>query len=78
MILHRDGLNGDIHQILFPINHGILCFTGFDGLPPFIAHGPAHADEDQCKACLNAYRQRLSILDVLEPIHYPSIHAYAP
>ena len=32
----QTGLNGDINQILFPINHGIFRFVGFDVLPPFI------------------------------------------
>ncbi len=32
----KTGLNGDINQILFPINHGIFRFVGFDVLPPFI------------------------------------------
>ena len=73
-----DGLNGDIHQILFPINHGIFRFTGFDVLPPFIAYGPAHLDDDHRRAYLDAYRQRLSSLDAVEPIHYLSIHEYDP
>src|SRR5579883_2018915 len=32
------GINGDIDQILFPINHGILYFVGFDVVRPFIVH----------------------------------------
>lgn len=43
-IYQPDGLNGDIHQILYPINHGILRFTGFDVLPSFIVWGPAYLD----------------------------------
>ena len=31
-IYRSDGLNGDIREILFPINHGILHFVGFDVL----------------------------------------------
>lgn len=71
-----DGLNGDIHQILFPINHGILRFTGFDVLPPFIAYGPAHLDDDARKAYLNAYLKRLENINSSEPIKYPSIYDY--
>ncbi len=73
-----DGLNGDIHQILFPINHGILRFTGFDVLPPFIAWGPAHADDATRKQYLAAYRRRLVQWSQTEPIAYPSLRDYDP
>ena len=73
-----DGLNGDIHQILFPINHGILRFTGFDVLPPFIAYSPAHLDDGARKAYLNAYRERLVDLERTEPIKYSVLNDYDP
>ncbi|MFH7028337.1 MAG: NAD(P)H-dependent oxidoreductase [Heteroscytonema crispum UTEX LB 1556] len=40
------GLNGDINNILFPINHGIFRFVGFDVLSPFIAWGLNHLDDE--------------------------------
>jgi NAD(P)H dehydrogenase (quinone) len=73
-----DGLNGDIQQILYPINHGILRFTGFDVLPPFIAWGPAHADNDTRTSYLAAFRQRLVEFDTSEPMAYSSLDAYDP
>ncbi len=77
-IYQSDGLNGDIHQILFPVNHGILRFTGFDVLPPFIAWGPAHVEDEGRKSYLNTYRQRLVDLDKTEPIKYPALNDYDP
>lgn len=32
------GVNGPIDDILFPINHGILFYPGFQVLPPFVAY----------------------------------------
>jgi putative NADPH-quinone reductase len=40
-----DGLNGALHTLLFPINHGILAFIGFTVVEPFVVHGPARLDE---------------------------------
>jgi len=73
-----DGINGDINQILFPINHGILRFTGFDVHPPFIAWGPAHTDDEGRNTYLKTYRQNLADFDKTEPIKYPSLNEYNP
>jgi len=58
-----DGLNGDIELNLFPIQHGILRFVGFDVLPPFIAWSVGRVDEARRRAYLEQYRQRLLTLD---------------
>jgi hypothetical protein len=71
-----DGLNGDIHQILYPINHGILRFTGFDVVPPFIVWGPAHLDTAARRQALAAYAARLSMVTTMASIPYPSLSAY--
>jgi NAD(P)H dehydrogenase (quinone) len=73
-----DGLNGDLHQILFPINHGILRFTGFDVLPPFVAWAPARVGDEVRKQYLAEYRARLEHLQNTPPIPYPSLGEYDP
>ncbi len=70
------GLNGNIDNILYPINHGILRFVGFDVLPPYIAWSPAHVGDEQRRDDLKAYRQRLATLWDTEPIRYPSLEDY--
>lgn len=75
-IYAETGLNGNIHEILFPINHGILRFTGFDVLPPFIAWAPVRASDERRREYLEAYRQRLLTLWETEPISYPSLDDY--
>lgn len=64
------GANGDIHQILFPIQHGIFYFTGMDVLPPFIAWSPARITPEQRQAYLEQYGQRLLALESTEPIRW--------
>lgn len=70
------GLNGDIEQILFPINHGILYFVGFDVLPPFIAWAPARVGEEQRRQYLAEYRERLLAMETAAPIPYPKLADY--
>lgn len=70
------GLSGDINQILFPINHGILRFTGLDVLHPFIAYGPAHLNHAERKTYIDAFLKRLENIETDEPIEYTSIRDY--
>jgi NAD(P)H dehydrogenase (quinone) len=72
------GLNGDIHQILWPINHGILRFVGFDVLPPFLVYGPARAGEDLRHHYIEEFRNRLLTLQTTEPIKYSSLAEFDP
>lgn len=75
-IYSETGLNGNINNILFPINHGILRFVGFDVLPPFIVWGPSRIGDDERKAYLEAYKQRLLSIDSTSAIPYPSLSEY--
>jgi NAD(P)H dehydrogenase (quinone) len=52
---HR--LNGPIFSILFPINHGMLYFTGFAVIEPFLVHALVRVSDDQRAAYLNSYRE---------------------
>ncbi|BAZ32418.1 putative NAD(P)H quinone reductase [Cylindrospermum sp. NIES-4074] len=67
------GLNGDIHSILFPINHGILRFVGFDVLPPFIVWGASRIGDERRQAYLKEYQQRLLTIPQTPAIAYPSL-----
>jgi len=77
-IYSTDGLNGDIGIILYPINHGILRFTGFDVLPPFIAWSAAHVEGAGRRRYLRAYEDRLNTLATTPPIAYPGLADYDP
>ncbi|NUP87978.1 MAG: NAD(P)H-dependent oxidoreductase [Burkholderiaceae bacterium] len=39
------GINGPIDDILFPIQHGILYYPGFDVLPPHVIYRTSRIDE---------------------------------
>lgn len=70
------GLNGDINTILFPINHGILHFVGFDVLPPFIVWGASRIGDERRQAYLEDYKQRLLTINETAAIAYPSLTDY--
>jgi NAD(P)H dehydrogenase (quinone) len=70
------GLNGDLDRLLFPIQHGILYFCGFEVLPPFVAYAPAHLDAAGRQAQLEAYRKRLLDLERAEPIPFHPLSHY--
>ena len=63
-----DGFNGDINGILRPIQRGMLQFLGYDVLKPQIVHGPAQSTEEERKARLAEWRERLAKVVEEEPI----------
>ena len=70
------GLNGEIGQVLFPINHGILYFVGMQVLPPFIAWAPARVGDEGRQKYLQEYKELLLNLDAIEPIQYRPLSDY--
>ncbi len=70
------GLNGPIHSILFPINHGILYFTGFTVVEPFVVHGPVRKTDSERAAELARYRERVLALHTAPTIAYPKLADY--
>ncbi len=71
-----DGLNGDLNLILYPINHGILRFVGFEVLPPFVAWGVSRASDAERENYLQAYQARLDRFFDDTPIAYPSLSQF--
>lgn len=70
------GLHGPITSILFPINHGVLYFTGFTVVEPFLVHAPARIPAGQRAAHLDRYRQRVLQLFSSPTIAYPTLSDY--
>lgn len=64
------GVNGRMEDLLFPINHGILYYPGFDVLPPFVIYRTSRLDEARYQASVNALGERLDTLFESAPIPY--------
>jgi NAD(P)H dehydrogenase (quinone) len=66
------GVNGPIDDLLFPLNHGLLHFTGFDVLPPFVEHSAVHLTTDHYNDIALRFQQRLTTAFTTTPIPYRS------
>ena len=62
------GINGPIDDLLFPINHGVLFYPGFDTLPAFVAHRVNRLDEMGFADVAERLRERMRTLFTAKPI----------
>lgn len=64
------GVNGPIDDLLFPINHGILYYPGYDVLPPFVAYRVDKLNEAGFAQIAGALRERMRNFATTAPIAY--------
>ena len=65
-----DGIDGDILNVLWPVHNGLLRYTGFDVLPPFVAYMPGRLDAQARITYLDAYRARLLSIETTEKLFF--------
>ncbi|KHK55763.1 NAD(P)H dehydrogenase [Ralstonia sp. A12] len=66
----RRGINGPINDVLFPIQHGILYYPGFDVVPPFVTFRAGRMDDARFAQTTQALGERLDTLFTVEPIPF--------
>lgn len=64
------GINGPIDDILFPIQHGMLFYPGFEVLPPLVFYRTDKTDAGQFADQCAALAERLNTLWQTEPIPF--------
>jgi NAD(P)H dehydrogenase (quinone) len=64
------GVNGPIDDLLFPINHGILYYPGYDVLPPFVVYRVDRFDDASFAGIAERLRARMRTLATTPPIPY--------
>ncbi|CAH2404580.1 NAD(P)H-dependent oxidoreductase [Mesorhizobium ventifaucium] len=64
------GVNGPIDDLLFPINHGILYYPGYDVLPPFVVYRVDRFGEADFEPVAERLRERMRTLETIWPIPY--------
>jgi NAD(P)H dehydrogenase (quinone) len=64
------GINGPIDDLLFPIQHGVLYYPGFDVLPPFVVYRTGRMDDARFAAVREALGERLDTLSTIAPIPF--------
>ncbi|WJV52724.1 NAD(P)H-dependent oxidoreductase [Pectobacteriaceae bacterium CE90] len=69
------GINGPMEDLLFPIQHGILYYPGFDVLPPFMVYRTSRMDADRFSQTCNELSVRLDNLESATPIPFRAQNA---
>lgn len=64
------GINGPIEDLLYPIQHGILFYPGFDVLPPHVIYRTGKINESSFDQVRQALGQRLDALWTTPPIPF--------
>lgn len=73
-----DGIDGDILTVLWPIHNGLLRYSGFDVLTPFVAYMPGRIGPEARQACLESYRKRLGDLDAVPRLFFHPATDFGP
>ncbi len=69
-LYEANGIDGDLHHVLWPIHNGILAYTGFTVLPPFAAWMPSRVSIEERQTYLDSFAERLRNLDRTEPLFF--------
>ncbi|WNO72427.1 NAD(P)H-dependent oxidoreductase [Streptomyces sp. AM8-1-1] len=64
------GIHGDINDVLFPILHGTLWYTGMSVVPPLVVNGTVCLSGPEYEAAAERLRERLVALPDTDPIPY--------
>ena len=70
------GINGDIERVLWPIHNGILNFTGFRVLRPFIFWSSDKLNEDAKTLYELAFVKRLQRLEESTPLPFHPLECF--
>lgn len=66
------GIHGDLSEVLFPLLHGTLWYTGMSVLPPVVVTGAVRLTDEEVAEARATLRRRLRELPSTEPIRYRS------
>ena len=73
-----DGIDGDILSVLWPVHNGLLRYSGFDVIEPFVAYMPGRVGPDGREVYLQAYRNRLLDLEGVAKLFFHPAEDYGP
>ncbi len=66
------GIHGDIEEVLFPLLHGTLWYSGMTVVPPLVVNGTVRLSQAAFRVAAGRLRERLAQLPRTEPIAYRS------
>jgi NAD(P)H dehydrogenase (quinone) len=73
-----DGIDGDILSVLWPIHNGLLRYSGFNVVTPYVAYMPGREDDATRARQLEAYRKHLETLETVPRLFFHSAEDYGP
>ncbi|MDT0442377.1 NAD(P)H-dependent oxidoreductase [Streptomyces johnsoniae] len=69
----RRGIHGPLNDVLFPLHHGLLHYTGMEVLQPFVVWHAIGLGEEAYEAAQREYRERLRTLFTAEPLPFRAL-----
>ncbi|WP_407551186.1 NAD(P)H-dependent oxidoreductase [Streptomyces sp. Pv4-95] len=64
------GVNGDLNDLLFPLQHGTLWYTGMSVVPPLLIPSADRATGEDYETAALRLRERLRTLPTTEPLPF--------
>ncbi len=64
------GINGEVDQLLFPLQHGTLWYSGMSVLPPHVVYGADRLAPEAYRENARDLRERLRTLPTAEPLPF--------
>jgi NAD(P)H dehydrogenase (quinone) len=71
-----DGIDGALLDILWPIHNGLLRYSGFDLLTPYVTHMPSKINAEDRQRALAGYADRLGTLDAVPRLFFHTAEDY--
>lgn len=75
-MLVKDGVHGELNDMLRPILQGTLAYTGMTVLPTFVAHHVPYIPPEARATLLEQYRNHLRSLNTLAPLTFVSLNQF--
>lgn len=70
--LSLNGVAGDIDDLLFPVNYGVLWYTGVAPLRPHVIHGANRVSDEEYSRLTQSLAARLAALGTEAPLPFRS------
>lgn len=73
-----DGIDGDVLDVLWPVHNGLLRYSGFDVLEPFVTYAPRKLSDEARADVLGEWRERLRQLAEVPRLFFHPSSDYGP
>jgi NAD(P)H dehydrogenase (quinone) len=73
-----DGIDGALLDVLWPVHNGLLRYSGFDVLTPFVTHMPGKLTSEQRAGALARYANHLRDIDAVPRLFFHPATDYGP